>query len=240
MSGRRSDRASERLELVRLVAHVGAMTDRALARREGASVASARGRLLAAERVGWLRSSRLLSGSPALFLATGAGMRAAGVSGLEPVRVSTANARHLTACAAAAGELARAYPNHDVAGEQELRREERRSGRPLASAWIGPGREQLHRPDLVLWPATRRERLPVAVEVELSVKSPPRLLGICRAWARCRCVAGVLYLCSPEAMRALGRAVEEAQAGARIAVLSLDELAGESRRELESPIAVRP
>ena len=82
-------------------------------------------------------------------------------------------------------------------GERELRREERERGAPLASAQLGSGPDGgplLHRPDLVLWPNTSADPLPVAVEVELTVKAPRRLLEICRAWARCRAVAGVLYL----------------------------------------------
>jgi hypothetical protein len=64
--------------------------------------------------------------------------------------------------------------------------------------------------------------LPVAVEVELTVKAPQRLAEICRAWARCRCVAGVIYLGPPEVRRALQRAIDQVEAGERIAVLGLD------------------
>jgi ribosome biogenesis protein Nip4 len=62
------------------------------------------------------------------------------------------------------------------------------------------------------------------VEVELTVKAPRRLLEICRAWARCRCVAGVIYLAPPEVARALGRAIEKAQAHERVVVVALDAL----------------
>jgi hypothetical protein len=85
--------------------------------------------------------------------------------------------------------------------------------------------------------------LPVAVEVELTVKAPRRLAEICRAWARCRCVAGVLYLAPPEVRRALERAIDQAQAGERIAVLGLDavprpDTVGSASIEVESaPIA---
>jgi hypothetical protein len=78
----------------------------------------------------------------------------------------------------------------------------------------------LHRPDLVLWPIDGR--LPVAVEVELTVKAPRRLSEICRAWARCRLVAGVLYLAAPDVQRALDRARRQVEAGDRIVVLGLD------------------
>jgi hypothetical protein len=64
--------------------------------------------------------------------------------------------------------------------------------------------------------------LPVAVEVELTVKAPQRLADICRAWARCRCVAGVIYLGPPEVRRALQRTLDQIEAGGRIVVLGLD------------------
>ncbi len=79
--------------------------------------------------------------------------------------------------------------------------------------------------------------LPVAVEVELTVKAPQRLAEICRAWARCRCVAGVLYLAPPEVRRALERALEQVEAGERIAVLGLDAVPrpeGAPRAEIAS------
>jgi hypothetical protein len=123
-----------------------------------------------------------------------------------------------------------------VLGERELRRDERERGVALASARLGiapDGGPLLHRPDLVLWPRDTEDTeagedleeasgLPVAVEVELTVKAPRRLADICRAWARCRCVAGVLYLAPPEVRRALERALDQVEAGERIAVLGLD------------------
>jgi hypothetical protein len=113
------------------------------------------------------------------------------------------------------------------------------------------GGPKLHRPDLVLWPRASAgagcgagdrsldpepgrgpepesefdfEPLPVAVEVELTVKGPERLTGICLAWARCRTVAGVLYLAPPEVQRALQRAIARAQAQEQVVVVGLDAL----------------
>jgi hypothetical protein len=149
------------------------------------------------------------------------------MGGLGPCRVSVSNARHLMACAWVAAALERCYPHQRVLGERELRRDESARGAELASArvGIGPGgRRLLHRPDLVLSPCVQEDALPVAVEVELSVKSPRRLAGICQAWARCQCVAGVLYLVSPGVGPAVARAVAEAQASERIVVVGLDAL----------------
>jgi hypothetical protein len=229
-----------RVAILRWTAGLGAVTAEALADHESSTVNSARARLSAAEREGLLSRSRPLAGQPALYAATRSGLRAAGQRGLDPCRLSTANAPHAIACASVAAALERCYPDHRVLGERELRRDERECGAPLASAPLGLGPHGgplLHRPDLVLWPLgpplvpgqTREQHAsadarPVAIEVELTVKAPQRLLEICRAWARCRCVAGVLYLARPEAARALARAVEKTQAGERIVVVSLDAL----------------
>ncbi len=109
----------------------------------------------------------------------------------------------------------------------------------LASAAVGTapgGGALLHRPDLVLWPggdeagrcATAQQdepaQLPVAIEVELTVKAPRRLAAICRGWARCRQVAGVVYVVSPEVNGPLLRAIEHACAGEQIVVLPLAAL----------------
>jgi hypothetical protein len=217
----------ERLAILRWTVRFGAVTPEALAQHGGWTLASARARLLAAERAGLLRGRRVLAGAPALYTATPAGVRASGLSGFEPCRISVANAPHAIECARVASALERAYPDHRVMGERELRRDEREAGTALASACLGHGPggvPLLHRPDLVLWPEDPCEQLPVAVEVELTVKAPRRLLEICRAWARCRCVAGTLYLASEPVQSPLARAIERAQAGERIARVGLDAL----------------
>jgi hypothetical protein len=217
----------ERVAIMQWTARIGAVTAEALADRLGVTVASARGQLQVLEKAGWLSRKRPLAQQPALYTATRAGLRIAALQGLDPCRVSASNANHLIVCAWVAAALERCYPDHLVLGERELRRDERERGIPLASARLGiapDGGPLLHRPDLVLWPEESEDRggLPVAVEVELTVKAPRRLLDICRAWARCRCVAGVLYLASPEVGRALHRAIDQARAGERIVVLGLD------------------
>jgi hypothetical protein len=216
-----------RLALVRWAARLGAVTAEALAARDAISLASARARLQAAERAGMLAGHRPLAGEPTLYAATRAGIRAAGSMGLDPGRVSAAGARHAIVCAAVAASLERAYPDHYVMGEPELRLEERRQGDArMVSARLSPraGVRRMHRADLLVWPPSRLD-LPVAVEVELTVKAAERLVEICRAWARCRGVSGVLYLVSPEARRPLERAVERSRANGRITAIALDVFA---------------
>jgi hypothetical protein len=221
----------ERMTLMQWTARMGAVTAEALAIGQSTAVASARGRLQAAERAGLLTHRRPLAGEPALYTLTRAGMSRCGLRGLDPCRVSAANAHHLIVCAWVAANLERCYPDHLVAGERELRRDERERGVSLASARLGVGPDGgplLHRPDLVLWPERSGAGggLPVAVEVELTVKAPRRLTEICRAWARCRTVAGVLYIAAPEVARAMERAIDRARAQAQIVVVGLDALPG--------------
>ena len=216
-----------RAELLEWTARIGAITANALAQRNGRSIASCRGQLSVAERGRLLSSQRLLAGYPALYTVTRRGLHEAGLEGIDPCRVSAANSRHLIVCAQVAAGLEQRYPDRRLVGERELRRDERRHGAALASApvGIGPaGAPLLHRPDLVLWPEGPERGLPVAIEVELTIKAPRRLAEICRAWARCRCVSGVVYLATPQVARALGRAVEKAQAGERVVVVPLAAL----------------
>jgi hypothetical protein len=227
MTCRASSPTPERVAILQWVARIGAVTDQASADRHGTTVASARARLLAAGRAGLLARHHPLAGQPSLYTVTRAGMRTSGLHGLDACRVSSSNAFHLVECARIAAALEHCYADHHVLGERELRRDERECARRLASARLGDrpgGGPLLHRPDLVLWPEESLSMLPVAVEVELTIKAPRRLLEICRAWARCSCVAGVLYIAPPEVERALRRAIGRAQAEERIAVVPLDAL----------------
>jgi hypothetical protein len=207
----------ERGAIIRWTAGLGAVTAEALAEHLGVSVASARGRLGAAEGERLLQRCRPLTGRPALYTVTRTGWGAAGVRGLDPCRVAA---------------LERCYPDNRVQGERELRSEEHECGRVLAGAELGAGAREdrtqtgrlRHRPDLVLWPEDPAGGLPVAVEVELTVKAPQRLEAICLAWARARCVAGVLYLAPPEVERAVQRAVDRAHAHERVVVVPLQAL----------------
>ncbi len=228
--GRRENPAAPpgRTAIVRWAAGMGAVTAEAVAVHLGVSLASARGRLRAAEGERLLKRCRPLTGHPALYTVTRTGLRKADIRGLDPCAVSASNALHLIECARVAAALERCYPDHRVQGERELRGEERERHRALASAEVGVGPRgegrSRHHPDLVLWPLDPADGLPVAVEVELTIKAAERLATICRAWARARCVAGVLYLAPPEVERAVLRAIDRAQAHERVVVVALDAL----------------
>jgi hypothetical protein len=202
-------------------ASLGAVTAEALAARERIAVASARDRLARGEREGMLRSWRLLRGRPPLYTLTSGGQRALGLPGAKPLAVSASRTAHMIACCEAAAALELLYPERRLAGEAELLRS--RAG--LASVEVG-GRyaPASHRADLALLAATSSPALPLAVEVELTVKEPRRLLAICVAWARCREVEGVLYVVTPGVRPAIERAVKGARAQRRIEIVGLDVL----------------
>ncbi len=212
--------ATRRRELLVWAGSVGAVTARALAEREHeVGSGSARARLAAAERNGLMAVWRLVRDPPALYTVTRAGLRAAGVPDLEPARVSAAGAAHAAACCAAAVRLQAGYPGFTVLGEPAIRAARRHDER-FACPRLGAGSgECTHRPDLVLVP--ERGGLPIAVEVELTVKAPERLAAICRAWGRDRSVGGVLYIAPAPVRRALARAVARAGAGEKVLILGL-------------------
>jgi hypothetical protein len=211
------------LDATAWAAALGAITAEAWAIRAQASAASARAVLGSAEREGLLVRSRPLHRRPALFSVTAQGLRVTDTGRLGVGRVSASNAAHLMAVAEMAATLAHRHPGHRIQGERELRRDEHLAGRALASARLGTapdGGPALHRADLIVWPPD--DVGPVAIEVELTIKSPRRLESICRAWARCQLVAGVLYYAPADVARAVQRAIDAAHAGDRVVVLALD------------------
>jgi hypothetical protein len=231
MAGKQHDIDVETGGVLCWVASLGAITAEALAGREHRTVASARGRLVAAERSGLLRSWRPLRGRPALYTATAAGLRSFGISAARPVQISAAGAGHAIACCEAAVALERSYPGSRLAGEPEIRRSG--AGSPASSASVplgGRSAPSTHRADLVMLQSARPRSGPVAVEVELTVKAPQRLAAICRAWARSREIAGVVYLVTPPVRPAVERALGAALAERRIAVVDLAELGVETIR----------
>lgn len=213
----------EREALVQWTANLGAITAEALALHLDVSLASARGRLHGACQAGLLAAHRL--GGPVLFTATAAGLRLCARPALA-CRINPTSARHLAVCARVAAALECAYPHCRVLGERLLRAEEHDGQSLSARLRARRGEPLLHRPDLVLLPSAPEDGLPVAVEVELTIKAPQRLQEICLAWARARCVAGVLYLAPPDVQRAVQRAIERAHAQESVVVLPFDALPG--------------
>jgi hypothetical protein len=223
----RPEFSERQLELIRWCAGLGAVTADALTVHDRSSLTSARGRLAGAARHRLVCAWRLLRDEPTIYTVTRRGLRLAGISGVEPSRVSPGGANHAILCCAAAVALERCYPDWLVLGEPSVRRLEREISRPLAEVGrlaSGTGARARHRPDLLLVDRREDGGSPIAVEVELTVKGPSRLRSICLAWARSREVAGVIYVAAPEVMAPLRRAIESAGADSRIVVLGLDGL----------------
>jgi DNA-binding transcriptional ArsR family regulator len=183
-------------------------------------------RLRDLRRAGLVDDLRVLGEGPVLWSATRAGCRAVGLARLGGSRLTPASAPHTLACARACAALERRHPDHTALTERELRLCERGNERPLICPEVELSRARgvhVHRPDLVLWPRGG-DGLPVAVEVELTAKAPARLREICRAWARCRSVAGVVYYATGPAARAVRRAVDATRSHEAIVVVPLAAL----------------
>ena len=200
--------------IVAWIGRIGAAGAAEVSVRFSLSASSARARLVACERAGLLEGARLLHGQPPLYAATPAGLRAAGLAELRPCRVSPSGFAHLREVARAAAALERSLPDLVVVGERELRVWERQRRSPAGKRRPRSGRRRRlcpppsrPRPLAGRSPGQHARAPAVAIEVELTVKSPPRLAAIVRGWARSRLVAGVVYYASPPAARALRRAV---------------------------------
>jgi hypothetical protein len=177
-----------------------------------------------------LAHHRLLYQRPGLYVATRKALHWRGPSGLPVCPVTPGTFEHTWQVAGAAAALARDLSGWQVWSERELRWHEREERKPLVSARVGTKgeRDLLHRPDLALISPQGRV---VAVEVELTTKARPRLVKICRGWARARHVDAVYYLAEAQVAAAVGRAVREAWAEDRVWVLGLGEAGAVIERE---------
>ncbi|MGI8920746.1 MAG: hypothetical protein ACR2HD_03590 [Solirubrobacteraceae bacterium] len=142
---------------------------------------------------GFLTSARLLSDTGPLFVATRSGLTIAGLEYLNPAEISIESAHHQIAVAWLALELEREHSADHLIFERELR------------ADPGHWAALRHRPDCVIETSADRG---IAIEVELSIKSPARLDDIMRAYAGSPAVDAVRYYAGNERVRrALSNAV---------------------------------
>lgn len=211
-------RPSLDLVLVHFVGCHGAVSIAHVMSLLGVGRTAAYRRVAACAAQGLLERLDLIRAAPALIRATRAGLRYAGL-GLEVASVSPGSVKHWLHSTSTAIALGERSGHENVISARELALLERIEGRPIASAKLGEhptGAPALHRPDLVL---TIGER-PIAIEVELTPKSPERLVRIIRAWRRARWVGEVRYYCAPGTpRRAVERAIREARAEERVRVL---------------------
>ena len=207
-------------ELVRYVGRHGVVAMRHVMAALGVGRTAAYRRVAACVEAGLLERLEIVRLEPCLLRTTRDGLRFAGL-GLKVAAVSPGAVDHLLRCATTA-QLAGEHYGHDrVLSERELILAEQIEGRPIASAEVGEGRygaPRLHRPDI----AILTDEGTIAIEVELTPKSPRRLQGILRAWrfaiARRR-LAEVHYHCAPgQTRRAVERAAASVKAGQWIAI----------------------
>jgi hypothetical protein len=209
-------------EIVAFIGSLGAAGAVHVMERFGMSRYSAYHRLHLLTGEGLLSAHQILWGHPGLYTATRAGLRWRGLERLGVTRLGPGSFEHAWELASAAVALERSLLGHELVGERLLRIRERDEGL-IASVVVGRragGQAILHRPDLALLGPDGRA---IAVEVELSVKTPTRLAAICQGYARARHVARVFYLATPPAARALARAVRETCAAERVTILDLHD-----------------
>lgn len=210
------------LAIVEWIGRVGAVTVDQVARRFGLSRTRAYvcvGRCVA---MGLLERTRLLHRAPALLVATREGLSGAGLA-LPRARLSPALARHHETFGLVAVWLAERHGGRAVLSERELRLQESRVERPIASAEVGAlpsGAPRLHRPDF----AVVGDEV-VAFEVEVTAKAPRRLEHLVRSWRRARHVSRIIYLCwSGEIRGAVERAIAQTYSEERVWVWPLEEV----------------
>jgi hypothetical protein len=209
------------LAIVEWIGRVGAATVDQVARRFGLSRTRAYACVGRCVTMGLLDRKHVLHRAPALLVATREGLIGAGL-GLPSVRISPALARHHEACGSVAVWLAEQYPDRSILSDREIRLEESRAGRAIASAKVGElpsGAPRLHRPDF----AAVGDGV-VAFEVELTPKAPRRLMGLVRAWRRASQIAQVIYLCDSATLGAVERAIARTCSEERVRVAGLSEV----------------
>ena len=182
-------------------------------------------RLAALETARLIERTRVLHGRPAMIVATRAGLRLVGLEHLGLSRVSAATALHWQSSSLIAALIEADKGRGKVGSVREIRAYERSAKQRIASTTIGAA---AHHPDLVLWGADGVGATGGhAYEIELTVKAPERLRAILRGWrnaVRDFTVDHVTYVCTPEAKRAVTRAVDATRTHSAIRVLDMPEL----------------
>ncbi len=169
---------------------------------------------------GLLERLELVRSEPGLLRATRDGLRYAGL-GLRVAEVSPGAVDHWLRCATTAQLLGKRFGHDRVLTEREIVLAEQIEERPIASAEVGTlpnGAPRMHRADL----AVLADSGTIAIEVELTPKSPQRLQALMRAWRYSvgrRVVAEIHYHCAPgQTRQAVERAVAKVYAQEFIAI----------------------
>jgi hypothetical protein len=196
-------------ELVEFVGRHGVVTVEQIMAVMGAGRTASYRRVAACMEIGLLERLALLRDEPTVLRATRDGLNYVGL-GLPVAAVTPGLVGHDLRCVDVAIRAGRRFGHERILTEREFTWREQTEGKEIASIEIGEGYgrrlPRKHRADL----AVLGERGTIAIEVELTAKSPTRLEGLLRAWRRAQIegvVSDVHYLCAPGTTR---RAVERA------------------------------
>jgi DNA-binding Lrp family transcriptional regulator len=210
--GREGDR-----ELVRLIGRHGAMSIGQLMIAMGIGRTAAYRRFQRCEEAGLVERLRLTRTTPTVLHATRDGLRYAGL-GLTLAAVSPGTVDHALRCTAHALTLERSFGEGCVLTEREIILAELVDEAPVASAEVSRRGPRRHRADL----AVMADGETIAIEVELTPKTPRRLEGLMRAWRRATLegvINSVRYLCEPgQTRRAVERAIYRSRTEALVTV----------------------
>ncbi len=207
--GKGGERISKRdLEVLEFVVRFRVVPRDALAiwARTGRSVTFARERRL--RKAGLIEVHPSFGASTPLLVATPLSLRLCGRTELRPPRFSPWTARHSMVVAQVAARLELA--GERLLSEREIAAAEQMAGKRIYSAERSGHARRHHRPDLI-----RLGRAPETIEVELTNKAPARLAALLREWRRAiarQKLARVIYLCSPETLRFVERALKRIRA----------------------------
>jgi DNA-binding Lrp family transcriptional regulator len=221
--GVKSATTSRDAEIVAWLGRMGAAGAEHVSERFGISRTWAQARLAGLVEDGLLAHSWLLRSRPGVYSATRKGLHWQGLFGLPVFLPSPGGFEHAWQMANTAVAPARELPGWELLAEREIRLVQDERDELIAWARVGTigSRPAYHRPDFALISPARRV---VAVEVELTVKDPRKLVRTCRAWTRARHVERVYYLATPRAAKAVRRAIDVVGGADAIAVLRLDDV----------------
>jgi len=210
-------------ELVRLVGRHGAMTIDQLREATGWGRTVTYGRIARCLEGGLIERTAMPGVSSSILHATREGVNYARL-GLPVVRIAPGSIEHFLRCTSVGIFLEKKHGPGSVLTEREIVLEEQIQDKRIASVLVGivQHRSRYHRADLAFF----GESGTVAVEVELTPKSPARLRRIIEGWAgkvRNGHLSAVHYLCEPESQtwRAVERAIAKAEAKRQIHLVEL-------------------
>jgi hypothetical protein len=167
-----------------------------------------------------LQRVETMPGDPSLIRATKKGIRYVGV-GTKPATVRSTEVLHWIAQGDVAIELERRYGSERIRSELEIRVEERHAGKELASVKLGhtsDGWARRHFPDLAVVGGEKA----AAIEIELNLKSKPRLDEILGAYRAAPHIGSVVYLCpAGPVKRGVEAGIERNIVGHRVKVREL-------------------